>query len=209
MQVALLIPSRAFAYANARYRILTQELIAASNRSTWEVSNNSCLQASPKDGATSMRAMPHRNVRPSVGATRTGARKSNFTSIHKWRRVIAPACIGLKASRGQKIFQHQLVEKNRGVSFGIWPSLLRHSTSRLFSKSRRPFKSSTSLSEKQASSTTKPSPGPKMRTLSYQIVSLAKWTTNHLQSDSGESPGQSCPSPLSAQIRAGMWTSTR
>ena len=57
-----------------------------------------------------VRTTPHIKVDP------TGACKSGFTSTHKWRRLIAVACIGLKACRGQKISQGQLVDKMRGVA---------------------------------------------------------------------------------------------
>ena len=62
----------------------------------------------------------------------TPERRSDHTSTHRWRRLVASACIGPQACWGQKRSQGRLVEKLRTVSFGIRPSLLRHSTSGLF-----------------------------------------------------------------------------
>ena len=60
---------------------------------------------------------------PEAAAAPTGRRKINFTSTHKWRRLIALACVGLDACRNQNEPQDQLMEKMRGACCGIWPSL--------------------------------------------------------------------------------------
>ena len=50
-------------------------------------------------------------------------RRSLFTLIHKTRRLMALEWTSLNASRGQNCSHDQLVEKTRGVSRGMRPSL--------------------------------------------------------------------------------------
>ena len=71
-------------------------------------------------------------------------RISRVTSIHKILRRIASAWSSRATSRGQKVFQDQLVERIRGVPDGMKPSRFRQATSRVFFMSKRAFTSSIS-----------------------------------------------------------------